>query len=225
MGVADGMADVGVRLADHAMLGTSGGAWAAGALASGVSLDKLVATATRGKARRRPQPEIVEELFGDRRDARVSTVVVDRRSGRRQVLRAARVGVADAVGASSAAPGLFPAYEIGRRSYIDGGVYSPTAAHYSSAARLLVVVAPMAGPMLRPANTLFAGMARTEAAWWRARTGGRVLCIAPDAEVAAAAGSGWRSLLDPTTTQSVYRAARRLGRVRGKTCGTVDVPS
>jgi predicted acylesterase/phospholipase RssA len=126
MGVADGMADVGIRLADHAMLGTSGGAWAAGALATGVPLDQVVATAASAKASGRPHPEIVRAVFGDLHDERVSTVVVDRRSGRRRIMRAAEVGVADAVGASSAAPGLFPAYEIGRRKYVDGGLYSPT---------------------------------------------------------------------------------------------------
>jgi hypothetical protein len=78
------------------------------------------------------------------------------------------------------------------------------------------VIAPMAGPMLRPANMYFARMAQTEAYWWRARTGGRVLCLTPDPDVVSAAGSGWRSLLDPTTTQSVYRAAHRLGQVQGE---------
>jgi NTE family protein len=214
LGVAEGLTDVGLPVAEHPMLGTSGGAWAAAALASSVPLGEIVEVTSRtssGVSHR----EVVHEVLGERSDPRVSTVAIDRATGQRQVLRGDRVGVADAVGASSAAPGMFPPYRIGRRRYIDGGMYSPTAAHRAASAALLVLVVPMSGPILRGAGAVFSRLARNEARLWRWRTGGRVLHIEPNRAVAAAAGSGWRSLIDPETTEAVHREARVLGREVG----------
>jgi NTE family protein len=76
---------------------------------------------------------------------------VRRRDGRRVVF--GRPGsppapVHLAVGASCAVPGYFAPVRIGRHSYVDGGVHSPTNAAVlrSRGLDLVVVVSPMSGP-------------------------------------------------------------------------------
>jgi NTE family protein len=76
---------------------------------------------------------------------------VRRRDGRRVVF--GRPGAPEApihlaVGASCAIPGYFAPVRIGRHSYIDGGVHSPTNAAILRGQRLdvVIVIAPMSGP-------------------------------------------------------------------------------
>jgi len=213
-GVADGMEEAGLPVRNGPMLGTSGGAWAAGAIALELPLELVVEAATVGKSSGVAHHEITRAVFGEQRDERVSTVAIERRTGRPRLLRAEHVGVADAVGASSAAPGLFPPYPIGTVRYVDGGLYSPTSAHRAAAAQVLVVVAPLAGPIVRPMTTLYGQLARNEARLWRLRSGGDVIFVEPTGDIADAAGGGWRSLLDPATTNAVYERSRVLGRER-----------
>jgi predicted acylesterase/phospholipase RssA len=215
MGVAEGLEDAGIPISANPMLGTSGGAWAAGALVASVPLQHIVDLTSRGKSSGMSHGEMTSSVFGDCRDERVRTVAIDRRTGRRRILRSDHVGVAHAVGASSAAPGMFPAYPIDGRNYVDGGTYSPTSAHMSAPAKTLVVVAPLAGPLFGRMTAGFSWLARNETTVWRMRHRGRVLLIEPTAAVVDAAGSGWRRLIDATTTDSVYRHARELGRERG----------
>ena len=76
---------------------------------------------------------------------------VRRRDGRRVVF--GRPGSPEApihlaVGASCAVPGYFAPVQIGRHSYVDGGVHSPTnaAVLWESGLDLVIVIAPMSGP-------------------------------------------------------------------------------
>jgi predicted acylesterase/phospholipase RssA len=214
MGVADGLQDAGIPVCAGPMLGTSGGAWAAGALALSIGLDEVVDLTCSAKAGGLSQRESTRRVFNDSKDGRVRTTAVDVRTGQRCILRGDELGVADVVGASSSAPGLFPPYVIGSRRYIDGGMYSPTAANCSATSRLLVVVAPLAGPMVRPMGMMCTHLAKNEMRLWRVRTGGRVLFIRPSGSLAALAGRGFSVLLDPACTRTVYRHARDLALVR-----------
>ena len=76
---------------------------------------------------------------------------VRRRDGRRIVF--GRPGAPEApihlaVGASCAVPGYFAPVQIGERTYVDGGVHSPTNAAVLRGSRLdlVIVVSPMSGP-------------------------------------------------------------------------------
>ena len=76
---------------------------------------------------------------------------VRRRDGRRVVF--GRPGTPEvpihlAIGASCAVPGYFAPVQIGRHSYVDGGVHSPTNAGVLRGQQLdvAIVVAPMSGP-------------------------------------------------------------------------------
>ena len=76
---------------------------------------------------------------------------VRRRDGRRVVFGrpgAPEAPIHRAVGASCAVPGYFAPVQIGRHSYIDGGVHSPTNAAVLRGQGLdvVIVIAPMSGP-------------------------------------------------------------------------------
>jgi NTE family protein len=76
---------------------------------------------------------------------------VRRRDGRRVVFGrpgSPEVPIHLAIGASCAVPGYFAPVQIGRHSYIDGGVHSPTNAAVlrGQALDVVIVIAPMSGP-------------------------------------------------------------------------------
>jgi hypothetical protein len=214
LGVVDGLRDAGVRTQEAPMLGTSGGAWAAGAAALGLPLADLLDVASQGKEDGVAHSQITRRAFGEARDARVLTTAVDRRTGRLRVLHGDVHPVADVVGASSAAPGLFPPYPLAGRRYVDGGLYSPTAAHLAPRARVLVVASPMASRLLGAVGTGMARLLRQELLLWRLRTGGQVLWLRPDRAFAAEVGKGFRTLLDADRAPRVYEAARALAAQR-----------
>ena len=76
---------------------------------------------------------------------------VRRRDGRRVVFGrpgSPEAPIHRAVGASCAVPGYFAPVQIGRHSYVDGGVHSPTNAAVlrGQGLDIVVVIAPMSGP-------------------------------------------------------------------------------
>lgn len=56
------------------------------------------------------------------------------------------VGLVDAVTASCAVPGIWPPVTIGSRTFMDGGVRSPTNADLAAGHDEVIVLAPLAGP-------------------------------------------------------------------------------
>ena len=151
--------------------------------------------------------------WGARFDGRLLVAAVDRRDGRRVVFGSPggpAAGVADAVAASCAVPGVFRPVRIGLREYVDGGVWSPTnldIAPVSAGSRVLCLV-PTAALEAAPA-LLFRGLAR----WWRAATaieaaaargaGAQVTIVEPDG-LAAATMAG--DLMDPGPREQVAAA-------------------
>lgn len=91
--------------------------------------------------------ERMQRMIGSQQwpDRPLLVVAVDALSGRREVFD--RDGVAplvDAVVASRSMPGFYPPTTIGRRRFMDGGMYSSTNADLAAGARLLVAVHPLA---------------------------------------------------------------------------------
>lgn len=210
MGVIDGLEDAGLPTSGAPMIGTSGGAWAAAASTLRLPLADIVDATSNGKRNGLTMPEITRGVFGDLRDARIRSTAVELRSGRVRILSGDEHDVADVVGASASAPGLFPPYQLDGRRYVDGGLYSSTAAYLAPAADLLVLAAPMAGSVLGPMGMMSSRIVDSESRMWRLRTGGDVLVLRPDRRFAAAVGGGLRCLLDPERAPRVYEAAREL---------------
>lgn len=141
------------------------------------------------------------------RDLRICAVECE--SGERRVFTCADgVPIAQAVAASCAVPGLFPAVEIGGRRYTDGGVWSWTSADLAlqAGAGRALVVAPAGddGPGVRG---LAARQLRAEER--------RLLEAGVDVRVVIfddAAQKAGANLMDQAATPAAAEAGRVLGR-------------
>ncbi len=215
LGVAAALQGAGIPVHDGPMLGTSAGAYAAAAIAQSKSLDQIAeAWDAAGRLGRRPALiEATRPLFGDATyDDRVSGVTAAIPTLRRRVLSGAQYVLADIVAASSSPLGLAAPHRIGTSRYVDPGYTHMTSADLAPDARLLVLIAPVAGPAMGQFGRFGEIAVGREMRTWRRRSGGTVLYVRPDRRVAAHGRRGSRSgLLDMGHRASTYIAAYDLG--------------
>ena len=121
-----------------------------------------------------------------------SLVVFDRHSG---------VGLVDAVAASCAVPGVWPAVTIGDRRYMDGGVGSSANLGVVADESVVVMLAPIAQPGVSPLGPSLAEEA--------AALSGRVLSVFADKASVRAFGP---NPLDPACRAPAAEAGREQGR-------------
>jgi NTE family protein len=137
-------------------------------------------------------------------DGRLQISAVELESGRRVMLDGSgspKMSVAEAVQASCAIPGVFSPIVVDGRSYVDGGVWSPTNMDRAEVGRGSVVLSLNPTGSLRPRGaTPWAAVlavsraaAAVEAAALRQR-GAKVLVVSPDRASVKAFG---RNLMDP----------------------------
>ncbi len=208
LGVAHALVDGGIPLTTCEALGTSAGSWVAACLATGTTYDTLAV-----------QPEVrvpnlragwlrgtAHEVFGERYSPRVSASAVLLPRLRRSVLSGAHYPLADLVAASSSVPGLFAPARVGGRLYVDGGVRSMASATHAPAADHLIVIAPVAGPVLRAGGRTMELLLQQEMREWELRTGGFAHLIRPDATIAAMVSSPLH-LFDKARALDVYPMA------------------
>jgi NTE family protein len=159
------------------------------------------------------------EGAGARWDGRLSVSAVEVESGRRVMFGAPgapEASVGAAVEASCAIPGVFRPVSLGGRSYVDGGVWSPTNLDRAPAQRGTRVLC------LNPTGSMRAGrasalgalgllsrsLAGVEALTLQ-RRGARVTTVSPDAGSLRAMGS---NLMDPRPRSRVTAAGLSQGR-------------
>jgi NTE family protein len=155
-------------------------------------------------------------------DGRLLIVAVDERSGKRVAFGAddaPDVSVGTAVEASCAIPGFFRPVQAGGRSYVDGGVWSPTnidLARSRAGDQVLCLnptgsLRPTAGALAGAIGPVSRAIAATEARSLRGR-GAAVRIVNPDRESAAAMGV---NLMDPRRRAEVVRAGMAQGHAIG----------
>jgi NTE family protein len=159
------------------------------------------------------------ERSGASWDGRLRIVAVDLDSGRRVVFGAAgapQLPVSAAVSASCAIPGVFQPVHAGGRSYVDGGVWSPTNMDVAEVGRGDHVTCLNPTASLRPGRRAMAGAlgqlsraVATAEALVLERRGARVRTIAPDGACAAIMGV---NLMDPSRRRDVIEAGLEQGR-------------
>ena len=137
-------------------------------------------------------------------ERRIVLVAVDAESGEPRLFdRASGVELVDAVAASCAVPGIWPAVTIEGRRYVDGGIRSGENADYAAGFARVTIIAPMGAesplpvekPLLSVVEELRAG-------------GAEVTVIAPDEASLAAIGA---NPLDPATRTPAAVAGRAQG--------------
>lgn len=219
LGVAHGLIDAGLPISTAPALGTSAGSWVASAIALGVPYDAFAEM----EAPRVPTTNasaLVEAgtaLFGDARHPLVAASAVNLRSRRRHILDGGRYRLADLVAASSAVPGLFPPHRIDGRLYIDGGMWSATSVDAAARAESVIVVAPLAGPVMGPMGRTAGFLLERELRSWRARHPGKTITmVRPDRAIARLAGFNPLGLFDADRARPVYPLAVELGRKWGE---------
>ena len=159
------------------------------------------------------------ERLGARFDGRLRVVAVDRASGKRVVFGSpdgpdATVG--DAVMASCAVPSMMAPVTIGGRTYVDGGVWSPTNLDIAPVRRgdrvlCLVPTARIGAGGASAARALRLAWRSTTALEVAAlrRRGAEVRIVGPDDDAAAVMGD---RLMDPKLRARAAGAGHRQGR-------------
>ena len=133
-------------------------------------------------------------------EARMLLCAIDASSGELVAFdRSSGVRLVDAVAASCAVPGVWPPVTIGDRRYIDGGMRSPANADLAAGHEAVLVLSPMAAPMMPGLDA--------EVAALRA-DGSEVVVIGADDEAAAAMGP---NPLDPEYRAVSVEAGQRQG--------------
>jgi NTE family protein len=159
------------------------------------------------------------ELTGVRWDGRLRVVALECETGRRVVFGsrgAPELSVATAVEASCAIPGVFRPVRANGRTYVDGGMWSPTnidTAEVAKGERVLCLnptgsLRPAVGALAGAFGPLSRGIAAAETLALRSR-GAIVSTINPDDGSAAAMGV---DLMDSQRRQAVIDAGLEQGR-------------
>jgi len=140
-------------------------------------------------------------------ERRLLIVAVDVESGARRAFdRSSGVDLIDAVSASTAVPGIWPAVAVGGRRYMDGGVYSIDNADLAVGCdRVLILTLPARLPPLCVAS-LDAAVETLK------RGGARVDVVHPDDASQLAFASVGGNLLDPSVREAAARAGREQGQ-------------
>jgi NTE family protein len=140
-------------------------------------------------------------------EQRVFVVAIDADSGERCVFnRASDVEFVDAVAASCAVAGIWPAIPINGRRYIDGGFYSIDNADLAAdAERVLILTLPARVPPLCVAS-LDAAVETLR------KHDAQVEVVHPDEATQAAFASVGGNLFDPSVREKAARAGREQGR-------------
>jgi NTE family protein len=218
IGVALGLVERGIDLRTAPALGTSAGSWVASAMALGMDYTHFDGMeAPRVPTRKDAMHRIAREVFGDARHHLVSASAVHIPGGRRHILDGGRYDLADLVAASSAVPGVFPPHRIDGRQYIDGGMWSATSVDAAADAEHVIVVAPLAGPVMGPMGRTGGFMLDRELNRWRARHPGKTIAlIRPNRAIGRMAGRDPRGLFDAKRAHDVFPAAYEQGLEWGR---------
>jgi predicted acylesterase/phospholipase RssA len=216
-GVARALEEVGIRLGQAPLIGTSAGAYAAAAFVSAVDLDAVMQPWGRASNRRFGNRSIdtVREIFADIRPGTMCGVAA-RLLGFRVLLPASQYGIVNVVAASSSPPPFARPHPIRGRHYIDAGFLSTCSVDMAPAADLLIVVAPIGGGSMGRMGSFSERQTQRHLRDWRRKTGGKALYVCPDATLAATAGSGINALFDPRRARKAEIAAYELasGRIQ-----------
>ena len=217
-GVAHGLSEAGIVVAEAPSLGTSAGSWVASIVTLGLSYDRVASLESPAVPTRRDVlAERARELFGNARHHLVSAAAVHLRSGRRHILDGGRYDLADLAAASSAVPGLFPPHRVDGRLYVDGGMWSATSVDAAALADHVIVVAPLAGPVMGPLGRTAGFLLARELQTWRDRhPSSTVSMIRPTREIGRLAGRNPLGLFSADRARMVYPLAREQGRQWGE---------
>jgi predicted acylesterase/phospholipase RssA len=218
LGLAHGMRDGGVDIATSPLMGTSGGAYAAAALATGMTFDDVapIWAAHVEQARLlwgRAGP-LAEELYSTKEvpaGSLAGSVAVRLLGFKRVTIWNVDVSLADLVAASASILPFTRPHKIGKRRYIDGGHRSATSADLAPPADVQLLFVPYAVKSQGFLGRSGARKIRKERPKWEARTGGRTITVLPTDEMCALS-KGMRVIGDISNARRIQDLAIPVGR-------------
>lgn len=218
IGVAMGLHETGIKVREAPALGTSAGSWVASAMALHMEYGDFADMSSPSVPTRQDVlATIAREVFGSARHHLVSASAVCIPSGRRHILDGGRYDLADLAAASSAVPGLFPPHRVDGRLYVDGGMWSATSIDAASEADHVIVVAPLAGPVMGPMGRTAGFMLSRELGRWRAEHPQKTIAlIRPNRAIGKLAGRNPMGLFDADRAHGVFPLALQQGREWGE---------
>lgn len=218
LGLHEGMQDAGIDIATMPLLGTSGGAHAAAAIATGLSFDEIapvwadyVDASPMLGGRAGP---LAVSLYAAREVPEGSSVgagAVRLRRFRRVVLWHDEYPLADLVAASASIMPFTRPHKIGEYRYADGGHRSATSADLAPDADIQLLFVPFAVKSQGFLGRIGARQIRKERPRWEARTGGTIITVGPTAEMCAMS-KGMRVIGDMDVARAVRDLAMPVGR-------------
>lgn len=217
-GVAMGLIETGIKVREAPALGTSAGSWVAAAMALQLGYEDFADMQSPSVPTRRDVlGEIARDIFGGARHHLVSASAVCLPNGRRHILDGSRFDLADLAAASSAVPGLFPPHRVDGRLYVDGGMWSATSIDAATDADHVIVVAPLAGPVMGPMGRTAGFMLSRELGRWRDEHPHKTIAlIRPNRAIGKLAGRNPLGLFDADRAHAVFPLALQQGREWGE---------
>jgi NTE family protein len=218
MGLADGMRDGGVDIATSPLMGTSGGAHAAAAIATGMTFEEIApvwevavekARMLWGKA-----GPLAEELYGPRsvpEGSSAAGVAVRLRGWKRVPLWNSEVPLADLVAASASIMPFTRPHKIGERRYVDGGHRSATSADLAPDADVQLLFVPYAFKSQGFLGRAGRRQIKKEQPKWVTRTGGTVIPVLPTDEMCAMS-KGLKVIGDIPNARKIHALTSPVGR-------------
>ena len=192
LGLANGLREGGVDISTSPLMGTSGGAYAAVAIATDMTLEDIApiwepyveeARLLWGRA-----GPLAEKLFGTRavpEGSSAGSVAVRLLTFKRVTLWNVDVPLTDIVAASASILPFTRPHKIGKRRFIDGGHRSATSADLAPSADLQLLFVPYAFKSQGFLGRSGARKIRKEPPKWEARTGGKTIVVTPTEEMCA----------------------------------------
>jgi predicted acylesterase/phospholipase RssA len=218
LGLSQGLRDGGVDIATSPLLGTSGGAHAAAAIATGMTFDEVAPVWERYIEAARPlfgrAGPLAEALYASQTvpdHATVGVGTVRLLTFRRKVMWHTDYRLPDMVAASSSILPFTRSHKIGKRRYIDGGHRSATSADLAPEADLQLMFVPFAFKSQGFIGRVGARQIRKEVPKWEARSGGKVIAVLPNDEMVGMS-KGLRVIGDMDTARMVHDLAVPVGR-------------
>jgi predicted acylesterase/phospholipase RssA len=218
LGIYEGLRDQGIDISTSPLLGTSGGAHAAAAIAIGLTFEEIVpvwepfvdkASPIWGRAY-----PLAAELYGYRpvpADAAPGTVAVKLLGFKRTLLWAPEVPLADAVAASASILPFTRPHKIGKRRYVDGGHRSGTSADLAPEADLQLLFAAFADKSQGLVGRFGARQIRKEVPKWEKRTSGTTVTVVPTEEIRGLS-KGSKAIGDIHNAKKIRDLAIPIGR-------------
>ncbi len=161
--------------------------------------------------------DVARQVFGEARHPLVAVSALCVSTRRRHILDGGRYPLADLVAASSAVPGLLPPHRIDGRLYVDGGMWSATSVDAAADAEHVIVIAPIAGPVLGPFGRGAGLLLDRELRAWRVRHPEHtVTLIRPNHAIARYAGRTPLALFDGARARKAYPLAYEQGLLWGE---------